>query len=212
MLTHVKFIAHASLGLGILLALGAVGQLSSNDRNAALEVVGFVFGVSFLLVFFGLIRLRPWGRTLASVLAGILIASPFSWYVLWALSRTETKLLFGEMESQAPRGLFPSPAVPVRGTMSEKDHDLKESFSTPRPALMPAGTTLAGRMVKTVDDALVVYRDRDLQSDIVARPAKGTEIQLRSVSDLGGREWLETVLPNGHTGYVLGASVRSHSA
>lgn len=82
---------------------------------------------------------------------------------------------------------------------------------TPTSVPTSVGCPLAGRKVRTLDDALLVYQDRDLSSGVVARPPNGTEVQLGSLSELDGREWLEAVLPNGDKGYVLGVSVRSHA-
>ncbi len=65
---------------------------------------------------------------------------------------------------------------------------------------------------KVSDDALVVYQDCDLNSAVIGRPAKGTEIQIGSFAEIGGRQWFEVALPNGDRGHTLAASARSHTA
>lgn len=70
---------------------------------------------------------------------------------------------------------------------------------------------LAGRKVRTLDDTLQVFQDRDLNSAVVGNFPKDVEIQLGGVSEIEGREWLEATLPNGTTGYLVSASARSHT-
>jgi hypothetical protein len=71
-------------------------------------------------------------------------------------------------------------------------------------------SNLAGRTVKTVDDALTVYSERNLSSAHIGLD-KGVEIQLGKVSDVDGREWVEVTLLDGSGSFVLGSSVRSHT-
>ena len=63
---------------------------------------------------------------------------------------------------------------------------------------------------KTLDDTLMIFQDRDLNSPIACHPPMGADIQLSSRSEIEGREWLEATLPGGTRGYVLGASARSN--
>jgi len=70
---------------------------------------------------------------------------------------------------------------------------------------------MAGRKVRTFDDGLVVYEGCDVNSAVISRPLKGSEIQLGLSSEIERREWLEAVLPDGQRGYVLASSARSHS-
>jgi hypothetical protein len=69
---------------------------------------------------------------------------------------------------------------------------------------------LAGRKVKTIDNALSVFCDRDVNSASRQLEA-GAEIQLGGVSEFEGREWVEAILLDATVGFVLGASVRSHT-
>jgi type IV pilus assembly protein PilA len=69
---------------------------------------------------------------------------------------------------------------------------------------------LSGRKVKTVDNALRLFCQRDLISP--SQPLdKGVEIQLGTVSVLDGREWVEVALPDGSFNFALGSAVRSHT-
>ena len=69
---------------------------------------------------------------------------------------------------------------------------------------------LEGRKVRTVDAGLSVYQAPDLGVTFVPLPA-GTEIELGSMSEPDGRQWFGVILPNGDRGYVLAASIRSHT-
>jgi hypothetical protein len=80
-----------------------------------------------------------------------------------------------------------------------------------RPAVVKADG-LANRRVKTLDGAVTIYQDRDLNSPTISSPPIGTEVQLGSPSIVAGREWVEATLPNGDRGYALGPNVRGHSA
>ncbi len=69
---------------------------------------------------------------------------------------------------------------------------------------------LSGRKVKTVDNALRLFCQRDLISP--SHPLdKGVEIQLGAVTDLDGREWVEVALLDGSFNFALGSAVRSHT-
>ena len=69
---------------------------------------------------------------------------------------------------------------------------------------------LSGRRVKTVDNALRLFCQRDLISP--SQPlGMGVEIQLGTVSVLDGREWVEVALPDGSFNFALGPAVRSHT-
>jgi hypothetical protein len=72
-------------------------------------------------------------------------------------------------------------------------------------------SSLAGRRLRTLDDALQVYQSCDFNSPVVAQLPRGAEIQLGAASEFEGREWLEATLLDGSTGYVLGPSARSHT-
>ena len=80
-------------------------------------------------------------------------------------------------------------------------------------AARPADTSqsMAGRKVRTFDDGLVVYEGCDVNSAVISRPLKGSEIQLGSSSEIEEREWLEAALHDGKRGYILASSARSHS-
>jgi hypothetical protein len=67
------------------------------------------------------------------------------------------------------------------------------------------------RKVKTIDDALVLYRERNLTSDVISHVPGDQEIQLGSTAVYEGREWIEVTLVDGSTGYALGPSVRGHT-
>jgi len=71
--------------------------------------------------------------------------------------------------------------------------------------------SLEGRKLQTLDDALRVFEDRDLNSAVRSQLPRGAEIQLGAASEVDGREWIEAALQDGITGYVLGASARSHA-
>ena len=98
----------------------------------------------------------------------------------------------------------PSQTGAQRGSDKPDRGDIKE-------ALSGRGAALVVRNVRVLDDALVVYQERDFHSAVIDHPTKGSEIQIASQSEVEGREWFEAVLPNGIRGYVLAASVRSHT-
>lgn len=70
---------------------------------------------------------------------------------------------------------------------------------------------LEKRRVKSLDGALTIYSDRDLNSAMVASPCAGTEIQLGVSSEVEGREWVVATLTSGESGYALAPNIRSHS-
>jgi hypothetical protein len=64
--------------------------------------------------------------------------------------------------------------------------------------------------VTTIDDALRVYRERNLGSELLPQIPAGVEIQLGSASMVEDREWIEVTIPS-HVGYALGPSLRGHT-
>ena len=103
MMGHVRFIAFVFLIFGVVYLFGAGALLfhianTPTDRLGPLGLVIFVGAVGAVLLasFWGLIRFRSWGRNLVRIWSFITIFNPFSWYVLWVMSRTETGELFGE--------------------------------------------------------------------------------------------------------------------
>jgi hypothetical protein len=72
-------------------------------------------------------------------------------------------------------------------------------------------SSIANRKVRTLDDTLRVFQDRDLNSPVIGQLPNGVEIQLGAVSEIEGREWVEATLPDGTTGYLVSASARSHT-
>ena len=71
--------------------------------------------------------------------------------------------------------------------------------------------SIANRKVRTLDDTLRVFQDRDLNSPVIGHSPEGVEIQLGAVSEIEGREWAEATLPDGTSGYLVSASARSHT-
>lgn len=65
--------------------------------------------------------------------------------------------------------------------------------------------------VTTTDNTLLVYRDRDLSSSVIAQIPKDHELQLGRAEEFEGREWMKATLEDGSDGYVLGPSVRGHT-
>jgi Zn-dependent protease with chaperone function len=80
-----------------------------------------------------------------------------------------------------------------------------------QPEGAPLDSTLTGRRLRTLDDTLRVFQDRNFNSTVVAQLPKGADIQLGAASEFEGREWLEAKLADGTTGYVLGPTARSHT-
>lgn len=89
---HVTLIAYSSLVATLLFALGAISQLAT---KGPLGQTLLCLAVVFLPIFIGLKRRKPWGRIIAIIWAILLVSIPFSWYVLWVLTRSETRHLFG---------------------------------------------------------------------------------------------------------------------
>lgn len=76
---------------------------------------------------------------------------------------------------------------------------------------MEKNSSLVGRKVRTTDNALRVFEACDVNSAVRSQLPIEAEIQLGTASEIGGREWIEATLPNGTSGYVVGASLRSHT-
>lgn len=81
---------------------------------------------------------------------------------------------------------------------------------TPTQSRERGGPTVAPRKVRTIDSALQVFADRDLNS-VSRQLGEGVEIQLGATSECEGREWVEVNLPEGPFGFALGASIRGHT-
>jgi hypothetical protein len=98
MAKHVRFIAYCSLFAGTISALGVLAQLFDHRRFIPIfipmMIIGFLLALTFLSIFVGLVRFKPWGRSIACGFAALMFTSPFSWYVLWVLTRPGTKELF----------------------------------------------------------------------------------------------------------------------
>jgi hypothetical protein len=71
--------------------------------------------------------------------------------------------------------------------------------------------SLQGRKVRTLDDTLRAFQDRDLNSPVIGQLPAGVEIQLGAVSEIEGREWVEATLPDGTAGFLVSASDRRHT-
>jgi hypothetical protein len=65
--------------------------------------------------------------------------------------------------------------------------------------------------VRTLDDTLLVFEDRDLASAVIRQLAEQEEVQLGVESEYGGQQWIAAALPDGLSGYVLGSSALSHT-
>lgn len=72
-------------------------------------------------------------------------------------------------------------------------------------------SALADRKVRTLDDSLRLFQRCDLKSPVIGCIPKGAELQLGAVSEIEGREWVEVAIPDGSHGYLVSASVRSHT-
>lgn len=123
MATHVKVIGILHIVFGALGVLGGIVAMmvfggiagivgfnaQSSDAAVAMPILGMIGGFVFLvllvlslpslIVGFGLLRFRPWARTLAIVLSVLhLFNIPFGTalgvYGLWALLAPETEMLF----------------------------------------------------------------------------------------------------------------------
>ena len=70
---------------------------------------------------------------------------------------------------------------------------------------------LAGAKVRAFDNELRILEDPDFQAAVKFEVPYGAELQLRAVTEIAGREWIEAILPDGTAGYVLAASVRNHT-
>ena len=133
--THVKVIGilHIVLGglgvLGGVIAMIVMGGIAgivgfsdhSSDSAVAMPILGLIGGFIFIvlmvlslpsiIVGFGLMRFRPWARTLAIVLSVLhLFNIPFGTalgvYGLWALLAPETEMLF--RSPQTVPAVYPS--------------------------------------------------------------------------------------------------------
>lgn len=75
----------------------------------------------------------------------------------------------------------------------------------------PLVSSLADCRIRTVDGAVRILQDRNLDSAVVAELPEGAEVQLGAASYVDGREWLQVTMQNGTAGYVLGPMARGHS-
>jgi len=94
---RVKAVAWLSLvcSLPWLLGLLVLPFEHGSPHSPLLSVLVLTpFCVPLFFAFLGLMWLRPWGRNIALVFAWATSFSPVSWYVIWILSRPETKDLF----------------------------------------------------------------------------------------------------------------------
>ena len=64
--------------------------------------------------------------------------------------------------------------------------------------------------VKTVDNSLKIYKDRDLGSQIITELEEGVEVKLGACTIHECREWLEATVGDA-VGYVLAPSARGHT-
>lgn len=97
MASHLDFISLACVILGGLCALLGLLFLSGIEKRlSAIAYPIFLLPSALLLASgIGLRRRAPWGRIVTIVGAVLYIACPLSWYVLWVITRRETKELFG---------------------------------------------------------------------------------------------------------------------
>lgn len=124
MSTHVRVVAALFLVFGGLLTLGAlvsslffgglgalvaataeqgsaVGALILQFTGAALTVFLLVLSVPSLICGWGLLKTRPWARTLGIVLAAVALVNfwlgtVFGVYALWVLLNKRSEALFGD--------------------------------------------------------------------------------------------------------------------
>ena len=64
--------------------------------------------------------------------------------------------------------------------------------------------------VKTIDNGLLLYSDRDVNSSTTHVEAL-RYVELGIPREIGGREWVEARLTNGTAGFALLPSIRSHT-
>lgn len=67
------------------------------------------------------------------------------------------------------------------------------------------------KTVAATDDTLQVFTDRKLDSNVLARIAKGEEVELGETYVFEGREWIRVTIRDGTSGWVLAPSARSHT-
>src|SRR5258707_7068820 len=65
--------------------------------------------------------------------------------------------------------------------------------------------------ITTIDEALQVYSDRDLNSAVVAQLSKGVEIHLGSSTIFEGRQWIEATVEGANSGFLLYSSACGHT-
>src|SRR6185437_13308122 len=90
MLKHIRIVALLWL-IPIFISLGI------SIIYTGFSVVTFVplaIAAGCLTILVGLVRLKPYALLLTLVMSWIFIASPISWYAIWALTRPQTKQLF----------------------------------------------------------------------------------------------------------------------
>ena len=131
---------------------------------------------------------------------GILYAVFFWTFVPGIIARIEVLLL-----PERVRRYNQALALEISGNEGHKSLNALIDVEKVKEVLAPSAP-LTGRMVKTLDDVLTIYRQSDFTSAVVSRPAKGTEVRIVSLSEIDGREWYEVELPNGERGHVLGSS------
>jgi|SRR5271157_2886838 len=94
MANYLNYIAGYAIGCSIL--FGAISAFFVfGDPHPAVGVVPGIFAMLSLATGIGLLRTSRWARIVAIVWAVGLILAPWSWGILWVLTRRETKDLFG---------------------------------------------------------------------------------------------------------------------
>jgi energy-coupling factor transporter transmembrane protein EcfT len=101
MAKHLAVIAWCSLLVGLFLIFLAAFPFAAKGMNGSRgfdELGMFILGIPgllFISIFIGLRRRKRWVQVPIGIIGALLIMSPFTWYVIWVMSRAETKALLG---------------------------------------------------------------------------------------------------------------------
>jgi hypothetical protein len=101
---HINFISYIALifccvsSLQVFVGGTAVDPWQESPISVSFRVLLALLASLFGGIYIGLTRFRQWGRLLAILAGMLMIAAPFSWYVLWVMFSRRTKDLFREAE------------------------------------------------------------------------------------------------------------------
>jgi hypothetical protein len=132
--------------------------------------------------------------------------------MLWKCVTCPWEYAYSSVNQWKHRNWEAVPGLTVQDWIHPSQERLKKTTEAAAPASLDRPHELEGIRVRTTDDALRVFEGPDFQSALKSEVPCGAELHLGSAFEVEGREWVEVILPDGVSGFALGASLRSHTA